>query len=134
MEAQSDTKPERFVKSRGKTQFAYNIHIVTLEDIEDTPRTAYEYDYVEISGKVTKAKIIKALEDAELELEEEFEPSEIESTFKEVKEAIKLSDITKLTSIELDTYIDNNIKDLASIKTYLKKLSKLTLAMIEHIR
>jgi hypothetical protein len=109
MEAQSDTKPERFIKSRGKTQFAYNIHQVTIEDPESKIRTVFEYDYVEIENKITKAKIIKALEDAELELEEEFDPSEIESTFKEVKEAIKLSDITKLTYKELDTYIDNPV-------------------------
>ena len=131
MKAQSDTEPERLVKSRGRTQFAYNIHQITIEDQNGQKRMAFEYDYVEIEGNVTKAKILKAMQDAKLEENVEFKLGEIESTFKEAKEAIKLSDITKLTFKQLDTYIDNNVKDVASVKVYLKKLSKVVLAMLK---
>jgi len=131
MRAQSDTIPERFIKSKGKTQFNYNIHQVTIEDLEGSPRTAYEYDYVEIEGKVTKAKILAALQATELEEIEDFTPEEAESTYNEAKEAINLSDISKLTFNQLDTYIDNNVTDLASAKLYLKKLSKVVLAMLK---
>ena len=131
MKAQSDQEPERFVKGKEKTQFNYNIHQVTIEDLEGNPRTAYEYDYVEVEGKVTKPKILVALQATELEEKEDFTPDEVESIYNEAKEAINLSDIPKLTYDQLDTYIDNNITDLASAKTYLKKLSKVVLAMLK---
>ena len=131
MKAQSDTEPERFIKSRGKTQFNYNIHQVTIEDPDGSTRTAYEYDYIEIEGKITKAKILAALQATELEEIEDFTPEEVESTYNEAKEAINLSDISKLTYNQLDTYIENNVTSLASAKIYLKKLSKVVLAILK---
>ena len=132
MKAQSDQEPERFIKSREKTQFNYNIHQVTIEDPEGGTRTAYEYDYLEIEGKVTKAKVLKAMQDAELEENVEFEPSEVESQYNEAKSTINLSEISSLTYNQLDTYIENNVTDLASAKIYLKKLSKVVLAMLKY--
>ena len=61
MKAQSDSIPERFVKSRGRVQFNYNIHEITVEDMDGTTRTAYEYDYVELEGDVTRSKLIDAV-------------------------------------------------------------------------
>ena len=131
MKAASDQEPERFIKSRGKTQFSYNIHQVTIEDPDGTSRTAYEYDYVEIEGKVTKAKILATLQATELEEIEDFTPEEVETQYNDAKNTIDLSDLSKLTYNQLDTYIDNNITDLASAKLYLKKLSKVVLAMLK---
>lgn len=131
MKAHSNNIPNRFIKSAGKTHFNYNIHEVTIEEPDGTSRTAYEYEYVEIEGTVTKAKILKALDDTKLNTEEEFTPTDIESQYNESKEAIKLSEITNLTYKQLDTYINNNVNNLSEAKAYLKKLSKVVLAMMK---
>lgn len=60
MKAQSDTIPKSFVKSNGKTQVNYNIQPVSKTDERGT-RIIYEYDYVEIEGKVLKSKFIDAI-------------------------------------------------------------------------
>jgi hypothetical protein len=65
--AQSDTHPPDQIKSRGKTQVNYNVHEIEVEDPEGGTRTAYEYDYVEVAGQVTKAKVLAAMEAEELE-------------------------------------------------------------------
>lgn len=44
---------------------------------------------------------------------------------------LKLNDISNLTFDELDTYINNNVTDLASAKLFLKKLSKVVLANVK---
>ena len=63
--AQSDTYPETTVKSRGKTLYRYNVHEAEVIDEPDgKPRTAYEYDEVWITGKVTKAKVLAAMRTA----------------------------------------------------------------------
>jgi len=133
MKATSDKIPERIIKGRGKAHFNYNIKQVTVENPDGTTRNAYEYDYVEIEGIVTKAKITKALQDAELEEVEDYTPEEVESTYNEAKDTIELSTISNLTYNQLDTYIDNNVTDLASAKVYLKKLSKVVLAMLKRV-
>jgi hypothetical protein len=43
----------------------------------------------------------------------------------------KRADLADLTFDQLDTYINNNVVDLASAKVYLKKLSKVVLGMIK---
>ena len=73
MKAQSDTKPNRLIRSRGKTQVAYNIKSIVIEDIDGEPRNAWEYDYVEIEGRVTRGKIAAAIQAQELEEEDEVE-------------------------------------------------------------
>jgi hypothetical protein len=132
MKANSGTMPERIVKGRGKAQYNYNIKQVTVEEPDGTPRIGYEYDYVEITGKITKAKIVRALEDSKLDSEEEFNPSEIEATHNAAKDAIELSGMAKLTYKQLDTYIDKNVTNLAEAKKYLKKLSKVVLAILKY--
>ena len=124
--------PERIVKGRGKSQYNYNIKQVTVEEPDGTSREAYDYDYVELQGKVTKAKIVRALEDSKLDSGEEFDPSEIESTHNAAKDAIKLSGMAELTYKQLDTYIDNNVTNLAEAKKYLKNLSKVVLAILKY--
>ena len=66
MKAQSDTKPPAQIKSRGKTQVNYNAHEIEITDDQGT-RTAWECDYVEVEGKVTKAKFLAALDAEEVE-------------------------------------------------------------------
>jgi len=64
MKAQSDTQPEKFVKSNGKTQVNYNIQQVERTDEKGT-RLGYEYDYVEIDGLINHSKVIQALNNNE---------------------------------------------------------------------
>ena len=66
--ALSDTYPEVFAKSRGKTLIRYNIHEVQVTDeLGIGTRIAFEYDEASVEGKVTKAKILAAMYVAEKE-------------------------------------------------------------------
>jgi len=128
---QSDTQPPAQIKSRGKTQVNYNAHEIEITDDQGT-RTAWEYDYVEVEGKVTKVKVLAALDSEDIEDDpEEWTPDETASQHTDAKGEINLSGITEMTYAELDTYINNNVTDLASARTYLKKLSKVVLAMLK---
>jgi hypothetical protein len=132
MKVQSDHIPESLVKSRGKTQVNYNIKTITVEDIDNEPRTAYEYDMVEVEGKVTKAKVLAAMNAEELEDDSiDFDIEGVALQYKEAKNAIDLSDVSKMTYAQLDTYVNENIKDMASARAYLKKLSKIVLALVK---
>lgn len=132
MKGQSDSIPDRIVIGECKSHFNYNIEEVEIEDEEGNPKTVYKYDYVVIEGKLTKAKIQKALADTKLDSVEEIVPEDIETQYNESKEAIRLSEITDITYAELDTYIDNHVTDLATAKEFLKKLSKVVLAILKH--
>ena len=46
--------------------------------------------------------------------------------------AIKSSFINGLTTEQINNYIDNNITNLTSAKTFLKKLSKVMLYLLKH--
>ena len=87
MKAQSDSIPERFVKSRGRVQFNYNIHEITVANLDGTTRTAYEYDYVELEGDVTRSKLIDAV---------------ISDKFTKADEIALIND--KLANINVDKY------------------------------
>ena len=68
VKAISDTYPETLTKSRGVTLYHWNIQQEQVEDpMTGKTRTQYVYDEVEIPGKVTKAKILAAIEAAERE-------------------------------------------------------------------
>ncbi|HDN59400.1 MAG TPA: hypothetical protein ENF20_05530 [Candidatus Marinimicrobia bacterium] len=89
IQASSDTKPAKFIKSRGKTQVNYNIHQVDAIDIDGETRKIWQYEYVEIEGPVTKAKFKEALRKQDLEKGEEGKPSwnpdEIKAEYDEEK-------------------------------------------------
>ena len=61
MKANSDTRPETFIKSKNTTIFNFNIVETTKEDIDGAKRISFDYDYIEIKGKATKSKIISAI-------------------------------------------------------------------------
>lgn len=131
MKAQSDTHPAEQIMSRGKTQVNYNVHEIEISDEQGT-RTAWEYDYIEIEGNVTKAKVLAAMNDEERKDDTAtWTPDETAAQHKEAKDAIDLSDIAEMTYVQLDTYIDNNVTNLAEAKAYLKKLSKVVLALVK---
>lgn len=133
MKGMSDAKPERIVKGRDIAHYNYNIEQIEVEDLDGTIRTTYQYDYVEIEGKLTKAKVIKALEDTKLSISEPCNPEELEINYNAAIEAINNSNLANLMPAQLDSYIQNNVTDLASAKVYLKKLSKVVLAILKYV-
>ena len=93
MQASSDTKPAKFVRSRGKTQVNYNIHQVDVKDIDGKSRKIWQYEYVEIEGPVTKAKFKEALRRQELEKVEKnkasWSPDEVKIEYEKEKVSVK---------------------------------------------
>ena len=89
IQASSDIKPAKFVKSRGKTQVNYNIHQVDIVDIDGETRKIWQYEYVEMEGPVTKAKFKEALRKQDLEKGEKdkpsWDPDEIKAEYDEEK-------------------------------------------------
>lgn len=132
MKGMSDVKPERIVKGRDIAHFNYNIKEIEVEDIDGTTRTAYSYNYIAIEGKLTKAKVIKALEDTKFSLSEPCDPEELEINYNAAIGAIVDSNLGNLTYAQLDTYINNNVTNLKEAKAYLKKLSKVVLAILKY--
>ncbi len=119
----SDNEPAKYVKSRGKTQVNYNIQ--GTEGI-------WTYDYVEIEGTVTEAKVLEAMRAENLEVDAgDWTPDEVATKLEDSRAAIGLANISDMTYVELDTYIQNNVTNLAEAKQYLKKLSKVVLAMLK---
>jgi len=127
---QSDTYPTTTAQSRGKTLYRYNVREVVVDDPNGEPRTAYEYNEVAIAGAVTKAKVLEAIRIAELE-DDGSDVEGAETQYNDAKSAIDLSVIAGITYAQLDLYIDTNVTDLASAKAFLKKLSKVVLAMLK---
>ena len=133
MKGQSNTKPNQQVKSGGKTQVNYNTIQKEITDDHGT-RTVWEYDLVEIDGIVTKAKIKEHMQNAEHEKDTSFiVVDDINSELLDSKTELLISNITNKTYSEIDTYIDNNVYDMTTAKNYLKKLSKVVLAMLKRI-
>ena len=129
--AQSDTQPPQFIESRGKTQVNFNVEQVEVTDDQGT-RQIWQYEYVEIDGKITKGKVLEAMDVEELEDDDsEWTPDETAAQHKDAKDAITLSNLAGMTYTQLDTYINNNVTDMASARVYLKKLSKVVLAILK---
>ena len=61
MKGNSDYSPEVIKQSNGKTQIRFNITESVKEEINGVTRTSYDFDYVEIEGELTRAKIIDAV-------------------------------------------------------------------------
>lgn len=60
MKSSSDQIPEITEKSNGKVQIRFNIEPFT-RTMMDKEQTGYNYEYVEINGEITRAKIIDAI-------------------------------------------------------------------------
>jgi len=129
MKGQSEHNPEKFVQSNGKTQVNYNIVSEVITDEHGT-RTIWKYDIVEVEGAVTKAKVMEAMQKADVKSDiSEIIPDNIAAQYNDMKNERMLSVITKMTYAQADIYIDKNVTDLASARAYLKKLTRVVLAM-----
>lgn len=60
MKSSSDHSPELTIQSNGKTQIRFNI-VPFTRTMMDKEQSGYNYDYVEIVGEITRAKIIDAI-------------------------------------------------------------------------
>ena len=131
MKGQSNTKPNNMIMSRGKTQVNYNITSEVITD-EHGSRTVWKYDIVEVDGIVTKLKVFEAMQKADDEADiTEVVPDDIASQHSDAKSELVLSDIANKTYAQVDAYIDANVTDLASARAFLKKLTRVVLAMLK---
>ena len=60
MKGSSETTPEITIQSNGKTQIRFDIEPF-IRTMMDKEQSGYNYDYVEIEGELTRAKIIDAI-------------------------------------------------------------------------
>ena len=129
--AQSNTYPETLARSRGKTLYRFNINEVELVDeLGGEPRTAYEYDEVAVEGKVTKAKVIAAMRAAEADVDAgDIATAAVQ--YQDAMEVVNLSNLAQMTYAQLDTYIQNNVTDMASARDFLQKVSRVVLAILK---
>ncbi len=129
--SQSDTNPAVTVQSRGLTLYRYN---VTREQVTDSmtgkAHTQYVYDEVEVRGPLTRAKVLAAMRYADRE-DDAGNVDDAETQHRENKAAIALSEIANLSYAALDNYIENNVTTLATSKAFLKKLSRVVLALVK---
>ena len=131
MKGQSDNEPEKFVISNGRTQVNYNIISEEVTDERGT-RIVWNYDIVEIEGTVTKPKVIEAMHKADADADiTEVVPDDIATQHSDAKSELKLSAIANKTYAQVDAYIDANVTDLASARAFLKKLTRVVLAILK---
>jgi len=130
MKSQSGHNPGIMVKSNGKTQVNYNIISKEVTDEYGT-RTIWEYDYVEVEGKVTRQKVINAINNINEDSEQEIvTPDDIYLETEQTKinkKAIKtayLEYITTLASIQ-NVVNPTNAQVVAAIKAEANILEKL---------
>ena len=71
MKSSSDQVPAITEKSNGKTQIRFNITPFTRTTM-DKEQSGYNYDYVEITGELDRAKIIDAIIRDKCSISEEF--------------------------------------------------------------
>lgn len=133
MKATSDEEPEYLVKGQDKAMYNFNIAQVVVEEPDGSSRTVFEYDYVEIKGKITKGKLTNALADRKLDISVPCDLEELAVDYDMAVDKIEKSELVNLTFAQLNTYIDSNITDLTSAKIYLKKLSKVVLAILKYL-
>jgi len=101
----------------------------------------YGIKSIHFDFKWTRDKLNPILENEEIigwnknadEVTEEKENREIkEVTEEDYREAVKIrNELAKLSYNQVDNFVENNVTDLKSAKEYLKKLSKIVLAIIK---
>ena len=130
LKAQSDKLPQEFVKSRGKTQANYNVREVEMTDEAGKPKTVYEYTYVVIEGKVTKGKVLAAIQAQKLEEDDatEWTTDAVVAAHDEAENEFNV-DLGNMTHDDRDVFIDSTITTIAGTRKYLKDLSRIVFAM-----
>ena len=131
--AESDISPPTIQRvDRDTDYYNYNIQEVQEDRNGDGQmETFYRYCYVEISGAMSKRKVIDAIEKNESVVNE----SELDQIEQERSNAMSnMQTISDMTYSQVDTYVENNFGNLSqSQKTALKKLYKAVLAIIKRM-
>jgi len=115
--AESKTSPETIQKI-APGQFYYNYNITEVQKEEGT---FYQYNYVEIKGKPTKAKVLAAIKAANDTTEAD---SDTAVNLATAKADMKTSILAGKTDAQIQTYITNNVTTLAEARMYLYRLTK----------
>ena len=122
--AESKTSPQTIQKI-APGQFYYNYNITEVQKEEGT---FYQYNYVEIKGKPTKAKVLAAIKAANDTTEAD---SDTAVNLATAKADMKTSILAGKTDAQIATYITNNVTDLNSTKMFLYMLTKEVLDIIK---
>lgn len=61
MKGNSDIYPVIVIESASKTQVRYNILEAVRDDIDGKLHPSFDFDYIEVEGELTKAKIIDSI-------------------------------------------------------------------------
>ena len=115
--AESKTSPQTIQKI-SKTRYYYNYNITEVQKEEGT---FYQYNYVEIKGKPTKAKVLAAIKAANDTTEAD---SDTAVNLATAKADMKTSILAGKTDAQIQTYITNNVTTLAEARMYLYRLTK----------
>ena len=114
--AESQSIPQTIQKI-APNKYYYNYNIV---EVEKEGETIYQYNYVEIEGKPTKLKVIKAIKNVDDSTEADHNTA---INFTTAKQDIKSSILANKTNTQIENYIDNNVVSLASAKDTIKILA-----------
>ena len=115
--AESKTSPQTIQKI-APGQFYYNYNIT---EVQKEAETFYQYNYVEIKGKPTKAKVLAAIKAANDTTEAD---SDTAVNLATAKADMKTSILAGKTDAQIQTYITNNVTTLAEARMYLYRLTK----------
>ena len=121
--AESKTSPQTIQKiAPGQFYYNYNITEVQKETVDGgEAETFYQYNYVEIKGKPTKAKVLAAIKAANDTAEAD---SDTAVNLATAKADMKTSILAGKTDAQIAAYITNNVTDLQSTKVFLYRLTK----------
>jgi len=121
--AESKTSPKTIQKIAPNAYY-YNYNI---QEVQKEEGTFYQYNYVEIKGKPTKAKVLAAIKAANGTTEAD---SSTAVNLETAKQNMKANPLTSMTKAQLNTYINNNWSDFTDSKATFKKLAELVYDMI----
>ena len=123
--AESKSSPSTIQKiAPNSYYYNYNIEEIQKDPDGDGPmeaETFYQYNYVEVQGKPTKAKVVAAIKAAWDTTEADINTAPDLLT---AEADMKTSILANKTDAQIATYITNNVTDLASSKLFLYKLTK----------
>jgi hypothetical protein len=85
---------------------------------------------VRLDAPLTRAKVLAAMRYMDRE-DDAGNVSDAATQHTESKAAIALSDIAGMSYAQLEAYIEANVTTLATSKVFLKKLSKVVLALVK---
>lgn len=131
--AESKSSPPVIQKIAPDTWY-YNYAIQEIQKVPEggvEAETFYQYNYVTITGKPTKRKVLDAIKAAESSTV----TAEVEAVATERTVALeKLADIAAMSYAQMDTYVDTVFNNLpVAQRTALKRLFKTVQAMLKQM-